>query len=140
MALPESAKTNVYAADWLLIGIFLNPTASVPSTVQLLKVPLVGVPSKGVVSVGEVANTKAPVPVSPVTAEAKFAEEGVPRNVATPAPRDVIPVPPLATAKVPANVIVPDVEIGPPDVVKPVVPPDTSTLVTVPPVPVALIV
>ena len=120
--------------------MFKNPTLFVPSTVQELRVPEEGVPSTGVTKVGDVANTKAPVPVSSVTAEAKFAEDGVPRNVATPAPREVMPVPPLATAKVPANVIVPDVEIGPPDVVKPVVPPDTSTLVTVPPVPVALIV
>ena len=37
----------------------------------------------------------------------------------------------------PANVIVPDVVIGPPEVVKPVVPPDTATLVTVPVVGVA---
>jgi len=40
-------------------------------------------------------------------------------------------VPPLATASVPANVIVPEVVIGPPEVVKPVVPPDTATLETV---------
>ena len=45
---------------------------------------------------------------------------------------DVTPVPPLATAKVPASVMVPLVVIGPPDVVRPVVPPLTSTLVTVP--------
>jgi hypothetical protein len=44
----------------------------------------------------------------------------------------VVPVPPFATANVPAKVTVPDVVIGPPLVVKPVVPPDTSTLVTVP--------
>lgn len=43
-----------------------------------------------------------------------------------------MPVPPEATAKVPAKVIVPDDETGPPEVVKPVVPPLTSTLVTVP--------
>lgn len=42
------------------------------------------------------------------------------------------PVPPLATFSVPAKVIVPDVVTGPPDVVKPVVPPDTLTEVTVP--------
>jgi len=42
------------------------------------------------------------------------------------------PVPPLATAKVPAKVIVPAADIGPPEVVNPVVPPETSTLVTVP--------
>lgn len=91
-----------------------------------------GVPRAGVVRVGDVPNTSAPVPVSPVTADARFALEGVPRNVATPDPRDVIPVPPFAAASVPDSVIVPDVVIGPPDVVSPVVPPDTATLVTVP--------
>ena len=45
---------------------------------------------------------------------------------------EVAPVPPLATANVPAIVIVPDVVIGPPLNVTPVEPPDTSTLVTVP--------
>jgi hypothetical protein len=40
------------------------------------------------------------------------------------------PVPPLAMASVPANVIVPADVIGPPLVVRPVVPPLTSTLVT----------
>jgi hypothetical protein len=48
---------------------------------------------------------------------------------------DVAPVPPFATARVPAIVIVPDVVIGPPLVVRPVVPPDTATDVTVPPPP-----
>jgi len=38
----------------------------------------------------------------------------------------------LATFSVPASVTVPELVIGPPDVVRPVVPPDTSTLVTVP--------
>ena len=52
--------------------------------------------------------------------------------MATPVPKDVIPVPPLATANVPAIVIVPDVVIGPPEKVIPVEPPLTSTLVTVP--------
>jgi hypothetical protein len=47
------------------------------------------------------------------------------------------PVPPFVPTKVPASVMVPVVVTGPPDVVKPVVPPDTSMLVTVPPVPVA---
>lgn len=44
----------------------------------------------------------------------------------------VCPVPPLATASVPAIVMVPVVVIGPPLVVRPVVPPLTLTLVTVP--------
>ena len=86
--------------------------------VQLVNVPLVGVPRIGVTSVGDVESTFAPEPVDVVT-----------------------PVPPLATASVPANVIVPDVVTGPPLVVKPVVPPLTLTLVTVPlPLLVALIV
>ena len=42
------------------------------------------------------------------------------------------PVPPLAMFTVPLRVMVPLVVIGPPEVVKPVVPPDTATEVTVP--------
>ena len=113
----------------------LKPTEVVPSTVQLLNVPDVGVPRTGVTRAGLVANTNAPVPVSSVTAAARFADDGVPRNVATPVPNEVIPVPPLAIAKVPASVIVPDVVMGEPDTVKPVVPPERATLVTVPPPP-----
>jgi len=113
--------------------MFLNPTESVPSTVQLLKVPEVGVPRIGVTSVGDVAKTNDPDPVSSVTAAARFALHGVSSQVATPVPNDVIPVPPLATASVPASVMVPEDVIGPPEVVKPVVPPDTATDVTVPP-------
>jgi hypothetical protein len=59
--------------------------------VQLVNTPLVGVPSRGVVKVGLVANTNAPVPVSPVTAVAKLALEGVAKNVATPAPNPLMP-------------------------------------------------
>jgi hypothetical protein len=96
----------VYAPDWLFWGIVRKPTAFVPSAVQLVRSPEAGIPSAGVTNVGLVANTKAPVPVSSVTAEAKFALDGVPRNVATPAPRDVIPVPPLATGRVPVTLVV----------------------------------
>ena len=42
----------------------------------------------------------------------------------------------MATASVPLSVIVPLAVTGPPEVVKPVVPPDTSTEVTVPPPPI----
>ena len=75
-----------------MIGIFLKPTASVPSTVQDDNVPLEGVPNTGVVSVGLVESTVFPLPVD-----------------------DVTPVPPLATGSaVPEYVIanVPDVVIG----------------------------
>ena len=44
----------------------------------------------------------------------------------------VSPVPPLVTARVPPRVSVPDEVIGPPLTVRPVEPPDPSTLVTVP--------
>jgi hypothetical protein len=63
----------------------------------LVATPDVGVPNKGVTKVGEVAKTNEPEPVSPVTAAAKFADDGVPRNVATPVPKLEMPVPPFAT-------------------------------------------
>ena len=47
---------------------------------------------EGVVKAGEVPNTTAPVPVSPVTAANKLALLGVARNVATPEPRPETPV------------------------------------------------
>ena len=60
--------------------------------VQLARLPDDGVPNAGVTSVGEVANTRAPEPVSSVTAEAKLALEGVAKKVATPVPKPEIPV------------------------------------------------
>jgi hypothetical protein len=60
--------------------------------VQLVRVPEVGVPNNGVVRVGDVANTKRPVPVSSVTADIKLADEGVAKNVATFAAKPDTPV------------------------------------------------
>jgi hypothetical protein len=57
--------------------MFLNPTWSVPSAVQLDRLPEVGVPRTGVTKVGDVANTRAPEPVSSVTAAAICAEVAV---------------------------------------------------------------
>lgn len=62
------------------------------SPVALVNTPADGVPRSGVTSVGEVAKTKAPVPVSLVTAEIKLALDGVVRNVATPVPNPLTPV------------------------------------------------
>lgn len=76
----------------------------VPSAVQLDKLPEVGVPRTGVTNVGEVANTNEPEPVSSVTADARFALDGVAKNVATPVPRPLTPVEignPVAFVKVP---------------------------------------
>ena len=84
-----------------------------------------------VVKVGVVPNTSAPEPVSSVTAAARLALDGVPRKVATPVPREVMPVPPLAAASVPPRVNVPVVVIVPVKV-RPVVPPEPLTEVTLP--------
>ena len=84
-----------------LVGVARNVATPVPNPltpveignpVQLVSVPLVGVPKIGVTSVGEVAKTAAPVPVSSVSAERKFALDGVARNVATPVPKPLTPV------------------------------------------------
>ena len=77
-----------------------------PSAVQLDKLPEVGVPRIGVVSVGDVANTNEPEPVSSVTAAARFALDGVAKNVATFAPRPLMPVDtgkPVALVNVPED-------------------------------------
>ena len=66
-------------------------TESVPVTpvvsgkpVALVKTRAVGVPRAGVTSVGLVANTATPVPVSSVSALARLAEVNEPNNVALP--------------------------------------------------------
>jgi hypothetical protein len=62
------------------------------SPVALVSTAAEGVPKAGVTKVGELVNTKLPVPVSSVTAAAKFALDGVAKNVATPVPRPLTPV------------------------------------------------
>jgi hypothetical protein len=69
--------------------------------VALVRTKAVGVPSAGVTSVGLVPKTSRPDPVSLVTAAAKLADVGVPRKVAIPAPRALMPVPPWAGTKTP---------------------------------------
>ena len=73
---------------------------------QFVNVPEEGVPNAGVTNVGDVANTKSPLPVSSVTALFKLAELGVPKKVAIPAPNEVIPVPPLSAGNVPVTSLV----------------------------------
>lgn len=70
------------------------PPIDKPAAVPVMFVPTKadGVPSAGVTRVGLVANTRAPEPVSSVTAAARLAEDGVARNVATPVPRPDTPV------------------------------------------------
>jgi hypothetical protein len=117
---PEPVSLVIAAARLADVGVARNVATLVPrpetpeaigKPVQFVSVPEVGVPSRGVTSVGEVASALAPEPVDVVT-----------------------PVPPLVTARVPARVMVPEPVTGPPEVVSPVVPPETSIDVTVPPV------
>jgi hypothetical protein len=62
------------------------------SPVALVRTAAEGVPRAGVTSVGDVAKTSAPEPVSSVTALARLALLGVAKNVATPVPRPLTPV------------------------------------------------
>jgi hypothetical protein len=104
-------------------------SSSVPPKVRLPE--LVTVPVR-------VRPLTVPVPLTLVTVPpvaGALETQFVPSEVSTfpEAPAAVRPVPPLAADSVPARVIVPDPVIGPPEVVSPVEPPETATLVTVPP-------
>lgn len=102
------------AAKFALEGVAKNAATFAPRPdipvltgrpVQLVKVPALGVPMFGVTSVGLLENTTVLVPVSSVSAAAKFALVGVAKNVATFVPRPEIPVltgSPVQLVKVPA--------------------------------------
>jgi hypothetical protein len=75
-------KTGVTMTMLVLVHAEITPLATVPKT---------GAVKVGDAIVGLVPNTNAPVPVSPVTAEAKFALDGVAKNVATPLPKPLMP-------------------------------------------------
>ena len=89
---PSGATPRIFPAAAALV--VLNP---VPPFAGLRGVPnesdvALAAPRVGVTSVGLVANTNEPEPVSSVTAAAKLAELGVAKNVATLAARPLIPV------------------------------------------------
>ena len=88
---PVTAKNPLLVPPFAPGKIPVTPVVR-GSPVTFVIVPLAGVPSMGVTSEGDVANTTAPVPVSPVTAAAKLAVDGVARNVATPVPNPLTPV------------------------------------------------
>jgi hypothetical protein len=71
------------------------------SPVQLVNVPEEGVPRTGVVRVGEVRVLFVRVAVPSIVSKPPVALTLFPRAVATPVPKEVIPVPPLATGRVP---------------------------------------
>lgn len=112
---PEPVSLVTALARLALDGVANHVAIPVPSPdtpvlignpVQFVSVPLVGVPSTGVTSVGVLANTKAPVPLSSVTALIRLALDGVPNHVAIPVPSPDTPVligSPVQLVSVPAD-------------------------------------
>jgi hypothetical protein len=102
-------NTGVTITMLVLVQAEITPLATVPNTGAVIVGEVkVGEVKVGVANVGLVPNTNAPEPVSPVTAVAKLALEGVAKNVATPAPN---PLMPDATGKPVQFVSVPDVGV-----------------------------
>lgn len=98
---PVPVSSVTAAIKFALDGVPRNvatPTASPDTPVEIgnpvtfVSTPLVGVPKSGVTSVGLVAKTNAPVPVSSVTAAIRLALVGVAKKAATPAARPETPV------------------------------------------------
>lgn len=96
---PDPVSSVTADARFALDGVAKNVATPVPrpltpvligSPVAFVSVAEEGVPSAGVTSVGLVANTRLPEPVSSVTAAAKLALDGVASHVATPAPSPVM--------------------------------------------------
>ena len=87
VALPTEVTSPVKFA--FVVTLPAVKPAAVPVTFVIT--PDAGVPRAGVTSVGLVANTAAPVPVSSVSAAARLALEGVARNVAMPVPNPLMP-------------------------------------------------
>lgn len=92
-SLPPDSTIEKLAVTRLVAFVAVPPILS-PEAVPVMFVPTRadGVPNAGVTKVGLVANTKAPEPVSLVTAAAKLDDEGVAKKVATPVPKPEIPV------------------------------------------------
>ena len=93
---PDPVSSVTADARFADDGVAKNVATPVPrpltpvligNPVALVSVAADGVPKLGVTSVGEVANTNEPEPVSSVTAAAKLALDGVASHVATPVPR-----------------------------------------------------
>jgi len=114
---PEPVLSVKALARFALDGVARNVATLVPKPdtpveigkpVHEVSVPLCGVPRIGVTSVGEVAKTAEPDPVSSVSAAAKFALDGVARNVATLVPR---PDTPVAIGKPVQDVRVPELGV-----------------------------
>jgi hypothetical protein len=104
-----SSQSIVTAVPVLPIAVTSSENAPAKNVLESIEITVaalafwIPVVILGVVRAGLVAKTKEPVPVSSVTAVARLALEGVPNQVATPEPNEVMPVPPLATGRVPVT-------------------------------------
>lgn len=93
---PDPVSSVIALAKFAEDGVTRKVAIPVPSPeipvdtgrpVRFVATPLAGVPSAGVTNVGEVPKTRAPLPVSSVTAVARLALDGVIRKVPTLAPK-----------------------------------------------------
>ena len=131
IAVPLPFKTPVIDVVSVMAGVVVA-VATVPAkpladtTLALVTVPLVA----GAVDAQVVPLLVSTLPL--VLGATKVGADAPLPRITLLAVRVVRLVPPLATASVPASVTVPEEVIGPPLVVNPVVPPETSTLVTEP--------
>ena len=84
--------TGVVRVLFVSVSVVARPT-KVSVEVGNVSVPVLTILAiTGVVRVGLIANTFAPVPVSSVSADARFALDGVAKKVATPVPKPETPV------------------------------------------------
>jgi len=100
-------RVNAKAPDVVRVEPLANVNVALVAgavNATLLILVAVATPKTGVTRVGVLANTKAPVPVSSVTAVIKLADDGVAKNAATPAAKPETPVDigkPVQLVKVP---------------------------------------
>jgi len=93
----EEPSVPVNVSVLLAVSVFpsamvnVEPVAGAVSA-TLLIVVADATPREGVIRLGDVPKTKAPVPVSSVTAVIRFELDGVPRKVAMPVPSPLTPV------------------------------------------------
>ena len=106
VTIAATPEINTIGVVGVIVAALAIVGAAALTALKLLSTRLVPVaaPITGVTSVGVVANTADPVPVSSVNAERKFALDGDVKNVATLAPKLLMPVAtgrPVQLAKTP---------------------------------------
>jgi len=95
VVVPAAVAVVVYPSSKLLtvvLALLSRETSVDAVAAEATPVPVGSPLMTGVASVGDVPKTTAPVPVPPVTAAAKLADDGVARKVAMPVPNPDTPV------------------------------------------------